>query len=200
MTNLLGTNNDSQTIDNNKLLSFFEEIDKQNPFLFLLLIIITFGFYMLRWFYVTNQKFEKIDPNAPDSQRAGLILIIMPLIWGFMSFILRVMFDKLLLITKIIELIGWVLITFLSLQYIYDFCKSFGRITNTNGLLWYLLIYPGYYSIVLLFFQFYYTLVLLFLPLIIVPIMQDLINVRAHKIKKEMQRAHFNETAPKKSL
>ena len=199
MKNLLGHNEDVKNIKKDMLFEFYEDFENQNSFLLFFLIIITLGLYLLKWFYVTNRKFEEVDEDAPDSQRAGLILIIMPMIWSSLTFVLLIKFEEVFILTRIMEYGGWLLIILFSLQYVYDFCQSFGRMTDTNGLLWYLLIYPGYFSIILLLFGVYYTIPLIFIPFLVVPVMQDLLNIKSGKVKKEMQRAHFNETAPKKA-
>jgi hypothetical protein len=200
MSKLLKHNKELKQEDMDEIFNYYEDYDKQNPFLLFLFIVLTFGLYIIKWVYMTNKSFEKVDKSAPETQRATTVMILMPLIWGMMSFILKFYFDEKLLLVKIIEYGGWALIIFLSLQYTYDFCSSFGRMTQTSSLFWYLLLYPGYLSLILLAFGFVHSMFLVFLPVIVIPIMQDLINLKADEVQIEKQRQRFNQLAPKNSM
>lgn len=187
---------DNNNISKSCLQNFYEDIDKKSGIKLFFLLISSLGIYIIKWIYFTNLSFEKADKNAPQSSRGAAILFIMPSLWLLFTFFFRLLFEKLIQPFKIIDITVWGIITFLSLQYLYDFCLSYARITNTNGIIWYLLIYPGYYSVILLLFKFYYTIVLIIMPFVVIPIMQSIINKKASKYLLEDENNYFNQRAP----
>ena len=81
-------------------------------------------------------------------------------------------------------------------MYVYDFCISFGKVSKTSGVMWYLIIYPGYFSLILTiilgFEYFVYTFYFLIFPILAIPAMQETMNVRASDYTKSSQKSYFN--------
>ena len=183
-------------ISDEKLEYFFIDYEKRNPFEILFYMVITLGFYFIRWAYITNLKLEEIDDDAPDSRRAFIILFLFPIVWYLISFILtNLIFTGNPIIGESISILTLALIIFLSLQYTFQFCQSFGRVSNTSGLVWYLAIYPGYLGLVLVLFKIYYLVPLLFFTIISVSAMETSINIRYEKSKFKRQRRYFNSSS-----
>lgn len=170
-----------------KTSNFYKNFRETNPALVLGLIFITIGFYIIHWLYVKNKDFEEIDQDAPDSTRGAIILMILPFMWFFIIFIFKKIFGHENLYLQISEIVGYGIIIFLILKYLFDFCISFGKITKTNGLFWYLSFFFPILGIVLSFFDFYYLLPLVFFLIIVVPAMQAELNsyIQKFQIKKE---------------
>jgi len=124
-------------IDNPKY--FYEIFEYINPFYLLLLFVITFGIYYIQWFYKNNIIFEKLDESAPVKERVFYIMFLLPILWLILINIFLHIFKGNLYI-KIISILGWLIILLLILLYLYDFGNSFGRITNTPGLFWFIIL------------------------------------------------------------
>jgi hypothetical protein len=102
------------------------------------LIIISLGTFIIPWIYTKNKEFRYLDKDAPNPPRGVVVLTMLPFIWGYSFYIIRKLIIKHPL-TIGIEIVGWSFIIFLIIKYILDFCLSFGRITDTNGFLWFAL-------------------------------------------------------------
>ena len=112
-----------------KTSNFYKDYRETNPTLVLGIILISFGFYIIH--YMKNKEFEEIDSNSPEAARGAIILMVLPFIWFFIIFIIKkIITENLNILIKICETIGWSIIIFLILNYIYDFCMTFGRITK----------------------------------------------------------------------
>ena len=180
-------------IDKEELGDFFEEYRPLDSKAIIYKIIFTLGLYIIYWLYTTNYEFEKIDKDAPDSKRSIILLLCVPIIWYIVTIIIeKLILSDIPLASDIIKITGWFIFTFLSLQYLYEFCKSYGKITKSSALLWYLFFYPGYYSVILIFFNFYYTIPLIFFPVITVPAMQAYLNKRYIETNLKRIALYFN--------
>ena len=131
--------------------------ERKNSILVLFLIIITAGTYIIKWIYDNNKIFEAVDKEAPDSVRGIIVTFAIPIIWLIFITPLNFIFDNSNIIYWI-NIIVWYVIIVLSLKYIYDFCSTFAKITQTKTLVWYLFLYSGYLGLVLLLFDFHYFL------------------------------------------
>jgi hypothetical protein len=180
---------------------FFYDFKLKNPAMIFFYMVISIGLYFVTWLFQVNKKLEEIDEKAPIASRAALVLVFLPLTWFFIIYFL----DKFtgnstniisVLVPSIVKVLGWGLISFLSLMYVYDFCISFGKVTKTSGVMWYLAIYPGYFSLILtiiLGFQYFvYTFYFLIFPILAIPFMQEVMNVRAADYTKSSQKSYFN--------
>lgn len=175
---------------------FYEDYEKELPFFVLVKIIFSCGLYLVWWIYKINQKLEKVDEMAPDTRRGLVILYVFPPLIIFILFVLEYLIGLAPNFLMIINVLFWSLAIFLSLKYIYDFCNIFGKWTSSNGLIWYLFIYPGYFSIILYFFDFYYALPLIFFTIIAIPGMQAFLNIKERKFREMYERDRFNRRAP----
>lgn len=172
---------------------FFENYQKEEPWKVLLFMILSLGFYFLMWIYNNNKRLEMISEDAPNSRRGFIILFGFPILWYVISSLAKlVFFDLDTEFIFFVNLTGWILIALLSLKYLYDFCKMFGEVTETYGIGWYFLIYPGYYSIILLFLNFYYTIALILCFLVTIPMMQFTLNSKSEKLKLNKNAKEFN--------
>ncbi len=178
---------------NKELRYFFEDFQDKRPSKLMALMFVSVGFYLVTWMFFMNKKIEELDLEAPDSQRGSIILFFMPVLWALVMLVLKsLIFSGDNLAIGILEIVGWGIIIFLSLKYIYDFCVSFGRVTQSSGTIWYFFIYPGYLSIILAFFEFYFTLPLIFFTIVAVPSMQSFINLRYKQVHLKKTRDYFN--------
>ncbi len=175
------------------LEDFYWSYDEKNPIAVFIAMTISLGFYIITWIYFLNKELAKYDPEAPNPDRGALIMFFIPLSW----YITTIVISKLFLInfpsiSFTINFLGWILVIFLGLKYLYDFCISFANITKSNALLWYLFIYPGFLAYVLAFFNFFYTFPFIFFTIIAIPSMQDFMNNRAKEIQTKRQFIYFN--------
>ena len=102
------------------------------------LIIISLGTFIFPWIYTKNKEFEYLDPQTPDPRRGIVVLMLLPFGWGYFFYIFKNLIFSHPLITTI-DIVGWSFIIFLILKYIFDFCQSFGKITDTSGWGWFFL-------------------------------------------------------------
>ena len=136
--------------------NFYKDFRQTNPALILGLIIISFGFYVINWIYLKNRDFESIDNLAPDSNRGAIIMMVIPFSWFFIIFIFKkLIFPSFNIFLGIFEIIGWGFVTFLLLKYFLDFSLSFGRITKTKGIIWFLGFFSGVLGAYAIVFHFY---------------------------------------------
>ncbi|MFW5705215.1 MAG: hypothetical protein ACOCXG_05230 [Nanoarchaeota archaeon] len=163
--------------------NFYKDFRETNPALVLGLIIISLGFYVIDWIFLRNKEFEEIDKHAPDSKRGAILLMIIPFMWFFIMIVLKhIIFSPKSPFLGIVEISGWLLIIFLILKYLYDFCISFGFITKTNGAIWFLFFLPIVPAGIGALLGYPIFLILLFLPAIVIPAMQAELNTTFNKI------------------
>ena len=177
----------------NDLEYFFEDYKREIPILVLIKIIFSFGIYIFVWIYKMNQQLERVDEMAPDSRRGFFILFLIPIVIFVISIVIEKLFQLPNYTIATYNAIFWSINIFLSLKYIYDFCESFGKWTGSNGLFWYLVIYPGYFSVILYFLDFLYVLPLLFFTIIAIPSMQGFLNIKEIKFRAMFERDQFNK-------
>jgi len=177
----------------NDLEYFFEDYKREIPILVLIKIIFSYGIYIFVWIYKMNQQLERVDEMAPDSRRGFFILFLIPIVIFVISIVIEKLFQLPNYTIATYNAIFWSINIFLSLKYIYDFCESFGKWTGSNGLFWYLVIYPGYFSVILYFLDFLYVLPLLFFTIIAIPSMQGFLNIKEIKFRAMFERDQFNK-------
>lgn len=169
--------------------NFFKEFKETNPSLVLGLIVISLGLYIINWIFVRNKDFETLDEDAPDSKRGAIIMMIIPFSWFFIIYVLKyVIFKHPPLIIEIMEIVGWGIIIFLLLKYIFDFCHSFSKLTRTSHLFWFGFFLLGFIGIISTFlFKFYYLSPLTFFLIITIPAMQAELNsvFKSHAMTKK---------------
>lgn len=128
---------------------YFKEFRETNPWLIVGLIIISAGFYMIIWIYSKNKEFEHLDKFSPDATRGASVMILLPFGWFFIILIIKTYILNNLFI-GILEIVIWGFIIFVILKYIYEFCLSFGRITKTNGIYWFIIFIIPMFTITLM--------------------------------------------------
>lgn len=166
------------------LEKFYFDFEPKSPIMVLIFMVLSLGTYFINWIYMMNLRFEKFDVNstsdfgkAPDSNRGLIVMFLIPFSWLVsMGILKKLIFSQYLDILFWIDLVGWFLIIFLFLQYLYDFCICFGKFTTSNGFIWYLFFWVGFFPLVLLPFEMYYFMPILFFPIITIPAMQAKIN------------------------
>ena len=187
---------------------FFYDYEFKNPFFTFFLMILTFGLYSINWIFQINKKLLEIDEDAPNPNRAAIVLFILPVFWGLFVYVIELFFipkpDYLTeIFSGIVKILGWGLISFLSLKYVFDFCQSYGRISETSGIFWYFMIYPGYFSLIFTavigFDIFVYTIYFLLAPVVGIPLMQKTLNDRAAIVRKRVEKNNFNYMERKNS-
>lgn len=163
-----------------KLYEFFENFEQKNPTYLLGLIIVSLGLYIITWIYSLNKDFELIDENAPDSTRGVIVLVALPFTWFFIMSFIKFLSDSITI--QIVEMVVYLLLYFLAMKYIFEFCLTFIHITQTSLGFWYGGILLGSFGFFALFFESYYMLLLLVLLVLIVPFMQAELNVTCNKV------------------
>lgn len=151
-------------------------------------MIISLGLYTINWIYLKNKEFEKLDSTSPDANRGAIILMILPFAWFFITTI-----TKKLIITNenlffsILNIVGWGIILFLILKYLLDFSISYGKITQTNGIYWFIGFLFSIIGILLFFFKLYLISLIYLVLFILIPAMQAELNIHYKRftIKKE---------------
>ena len=178
----------SSDIEREDLYYFYEHTNEKNSILIIISLILTMGLYYLYWIYRLNKHLEHIDDKAPNTLRASFILFYIPLFWIPLSFFSTIYFGgEYALAIKFIKILVWAFLSFVLLQYLFDFCKSYSRVTKTPAFLWYIMLYLGYFSLIMFVFDFYYTVPLVIIPILTIVSMQLILNRRhnEHKIKKQ---------------
>ena len=163
-----------------KLYEFFEDYEQKNPTYLLGLIIVSLGLYIITWIYSLNKSFEFIDEDAPDSTRGMIVLVALPFSWFFIMSFIKFLNNS--LTVQIIETSIYLLLYFLALKYLYEFCLTFSHLTQTSLGFWYGMMLLGSFGLFALFFKSYYMLLLLIILLLVVPFMQAELNVTCNKI------------------
>jgi hypothetical protein len=156
-------------IDFSKKEEFYRDYEKIGPWLVLGLFIISAGLYTFYWIHSKNKEFEIIDTEAPDSKRGAVIMMLLPFLWFFITYGINFFTSNKYI--QIIMVTGYFLVFFLMIKYTYDFCSSFGRITNTNAFGW---------------------LLLFVIPFVALPIMQSQLNSYFNRvIAKKRTKHHY---------
>ena len=156
---------------------FFKEFRETSPALILGLIIVTLGLFIINWIFLRNREFDKLDKNAPNPNRGAVIMMILPFGWFFILQVLKeLIFGYENLFIGIFEIVGYFLILFLLLKYLLEFCLTFGRITNTHGIFWFLLFLVGVIGLIGIIFEFYPVATLTIFLLLVIPVMQSELN------------------------
>lgn len=154
-----------------------QNYEQQNSFKLLLKLLFSFGLYGIKWIYFHNKFFTTLDDRAPEPLRGAFILLIIPVLIYVIELLLLLLFtQKLATLVRYNFYLIWAIFIFLSLKYLYDFCLSFARVTNTNVLIWYILLYIGYFPVVFLALNIYLPLWTYLIPILAVTLMQALLN------------------------
>ena len=147
--------------------------EKSSPLIIMILIILTLGVYVINWIFLRNREFEFMDNDAPDAKRGLALMIFLPFGWALTMFVLKkLIFTGEPLILGILEIVIWGLIVFLLMNYIFDFCLCFSRITKTSPIIWFIPFLLGFVGSIFLALGFYYVSPLIFFTIIVVPAMQ----------------------------
>ena len=183
----------SEQINRKTLEDFYEKMSVRSPVMLFLMMLFSFGSFLVLWVYNLNKRFEDFDnENSPDSARGIVILFLMPVLWIFVMYILQLfIFSTESTFWFYIDVVGWSFIVFLALQYLFDFCKCFGKFTMTTGFVWYMFLWIGFFPLVLLPFGNFYFLPILFFPVVVVPIMQSKLNVEIERFERGVSGSHF---------
>lgn len=188
--------------------SFFLEYEEKNSILILLYIIFSLTSYVVYWFYKVNIVLEAIDDDAPNSDRAVSVLLILPSLWFLLTYLLkkyvfdvdsnyllRIYWNPVLvnlnsnqILIGSVEIIVWFLILILILKYIYDFSVSFARVTKTYFFVWYVFLVSEVFGFVFLLFGLDKLFLISFLTIVIVPAMQEKLNLISEKYKINSQK------------
>ena len=167
---------------------FYKSFKEVNPAIILGLILITLGLYIVNWIYSQNKELLKLDDNSPELSRCATLLVILPVTWFTVFFLLKNtafynLYPEFLLF---VEIFGWVIILVFILKYIYDFCECFSNVTKGNKFVWFSLISIGIIGIIGIFFKSYIFSPFGFFLLVSIPAMQEELNHIYHKadIKK----------------
>lgn len=180
----------TEAINNKTLMDFYLEFKKRSPIFLFFFMLFTCGFYLINWIYKLNRRFEEFDnDNSPDSKRGLIILFMIPFIWFFLIYILKIfVFVENVFVSNIlywVDIVVWFGILFLVLQYLYDFCRCFGKFTMSNGFVWYMFLWVGFFPLVLIPFGIFYFLPILGFPIVIIPLMQFKINLERDRYKRK---------------
>lgn len=179
--------------DDETLYNFYSELEDESVTRLLIFMFISLGTYIITWVYKINVVLKHVDDNAPDPLRGVFVMFFIPVAWYFIVIILKFMiFASLPKISQVLQWLGWGIIVFFTLRYIYDFSKSFGKITQTNPIFWYTSIYLGYYSIIFIFLNFFSFAPFLLFPIIAIPAMQATLNRKGKKILEKETLKRFN--------
>jgi hypothetical protein len=183
----------SDTINRKSLEDFFNGMSVRSPIMLFFMMLFSTGSYLVLWVYKLNKRFEDFDSdNSPNSARGIVILFLMPVLWIILMFVLKVLiFNGEVKLWFYVDVIGWSFIVFLALQYLYDFCICFGKFTFTNGFVWYMFLWIGFFPLVLLPFGSFYFLPILFFPIIVIPVMQYRLNYEIERFERGVSGSKF---------
>jgi hypothetical protein len=182
----------SEIINRKSLEDFYENMSYRSPVLLFLMMVLSSGSYIILWIYNLNKRFEDFDLyNSPNSGRGLVIMFLFPLMWILSMFILKILNFINLNILWYVDIIGWSFIVFLALAYIYDFCVCFGKFTMTNGFIWYMFLWVGFFPLLLLPFGIFYFLPILFFPAVTIPIMQSRLNHEIERFERGVSGSKF---------
>jgi len=183
----------SDIVNKKTLIDFYLDYKMFSLVFLSFMMFFSVGFYLVFWVYNLNRKFEKFDfANSPDSSRGFVILFVIPLIWLFVMFIFKVLiFSGGGIILRVVNIVGWFLVMFLVLQYLYDFCVCFGKFTMTNGFIWYMFLWVGFFPLVLVPFGSFYFLPILMFPIITIIVMQWKLNLETDRFSRSLKDSKF---------
>lgn len=161
--------------------SFYQSLEEKSLITVFIYIVISFFIYVVFWIYDLSKKLQIVDEDAPEPNRALVIMCVLPFIWVIIHFLLEdVIFGHnehlLESIEQPIEFFVLLILSLLTIKFFMDFSKSFAKVTFTNNVLWTLLIVPGFIGVILLGFEIYYAAVLVIFPIISILIMQNELN------------------------
>ncbi len=163
-----------------KLNDFYKNYEEVNPAYVLGLIIISLGIYIITWIYNVNKNLENLDDDAPEALRGALLMVILPFLWLFTTSFLELFIESIVL--ESIKLIVYVLLYFLFLNYLFDFCVAFSHITRSKPLIWFFPLFLGSLGIFGYYLQSIWVSLLLLILLLMIPAMQAELNKMFHKM------------------
>lgn len=164
-----------------KKLRYCHEFEPTSGSLVLGLIIVSFGAFLIYWFYEKCRQLSCIENSTPEPRRAIAVLFMLPLLW----FIIARIIQKLIFTGSFgyyLSVVGWLLILIFIIVFLYDFCLVFGKVTDHNPLYWFIILLFGIFGIVGLLFKNYYFSFLLIFLIFVVPSMQLELNSHFAKI------------------
>lgn len=168
---------------------FYNTFKELNPAVVLGLILISGGLYIIAWMYSQNKEMEKIDEDSPELTRCAFILFGFPFTWLMITVIIKFVFFNNVEVPQamiISEITVWTFIIMLIFKYIFDFCKTFSKITRTNTLIWFVLISLGIVGLIGVSIQSFFLTPFAFFLAMTIPAMQEELNHVYHK--SEMKR------------
>lgn len=157
---------------------FYENFKYISAFKIFVFMIFSLGFYFINWIYLTNVNFKKSGVDIAPNPEYGLkFMFLVPFVWLMVTGVFKKIFTVIdYSVLFWVDVIGWMLIMIMMLEYMYRFCMCFGKFTNSNGLFWYLFLWVGFFPLALLPFGKYFFLPLLIFSLLTVPVMQMKLN------------------------
>ena len=164
-----------------------------NPALFLGLLIISLGLFLILWIFLKTREFEILEKDkSPDSNRSFIVLMVFPfLFYFFYSFLNMFSFLEGSIFMIVLGYILFSLVYFLILKFVHDFCKIFGEITRTSYVVWFLLLVLGMTSIFGFIFDLLVFKVLILMLFIVPPLMQIQLNVIYKNLKLRKEKNSF---------
>ena len=159
---------------------FFKNYEEKNPAYVLGLIVISLGLYVFTWIYFINKDLEHLDEDAPHSARGGMLIVVLPLIWFFLSTFIKQFINSRQFLG--IEVTVYVFIYILALKYILDFCIAFSHVTKTKAIAWFVPIVIGTFGFFGYFFQSFVISAFVVVLVLTIPAMQAELNTTYHKI------------------
>lgn len=198
--------------DKNKLIDFFSNYIKTSPEKHLFLMVLTFGLYDLYWMYKKNKIFQEIDSERLDPDREISIFLILPSLWFLIFYTIKMLvfwgnesvniftinwntnlteMSNLAIIFGLIEFIGWFMIFFLIMKYLFDFCMFFGNITQSYGVIWYIFMVSEFFALFFALFGNFYFVPFMFFTYITIPAMEANLNRIHDKYMIESEKLTF---------
>lgn len=165
---------------------FYKNIDEKSPGLIIILIIISLGLYIISWIYQQTKQLEKVDPDAPVASRSAFVLMIFPVGWYFINLVFKTLiFTEFTnsIFYRVFEAVVWLGLFLLVMKYLFDFGQSFGKITKTNGIIWFIFLSIGFLGLIGFGTGNRYLLVLVGILVITIPAMQAEMNKFCQEFK-----------------
>ena len=189
----------SKIKNNYYLLDYYENYDKITPITVLVLMVFSLGLYFVFWIYSRNKEFEKYDfDDSPDSKRGLILMTLVPFIWFLITVFLNNFFYRFPIFIFFISFIGWFLIIFMLLQYLFEFCMCLGRFTSTNGFIWYMYIWVGFIPLLMISLDSYLLISMMVFPVFSLVFMQVKLNSACDKfLIKRNSLTHFEHKSAK---
>lgn len=169
---------DLPRVSEKSLRSFYLDFGRTSPFVLIFYMIFSLGLYFINWVYLMNVRFRDSDIEGTPSPLWGLkFMFLVPFSWLLVLGVLR-RFWKVIDADVLfwVDVVGWMIIMIMMLEYLYRFCRCFGQVTKTNGVVWYLFLWVGFFPLVLLPLGKMFFLPLLLFPLFTIPAMQYRLN------------------------